>query len=1367
MSRHPFRLTALALFLGASLVGRFTLAESVIPEPSVQSYVAADGTTYFAVKLAPNAAVPAGGPRDVVVLFDTSASQAGRIRAQAFEALNALTADLDDAARVHLVAVDLEAVPLTPGFASPQGEQYKQALAALGQRAPLGATDMPRALRAAAAQFDPQSTASRCVIYIGDGISSAAYLGLEPYRALLDELVASRISVSSYAVGPRVDGQLLACLANQTGGMLAIDDESIDPKQVGSYLAGAVRGTVLWPISSKWPAELTTVYPEKMPPLRTDRDTIVLGKADGPLPRELKIEVVAQAGAIAEEKTGTRSFHWTLTSGEANPDYAFLPVLVESARVDGGTRLITLGTPGLEEARRIVNEGTHLLGELSRQALVSGNLDTAARLADEALKRDPQDESALAVKKQLAKIRTGGTVAAKTGERLEVKEFSNEQATPPGPADAAPRPPVPPAPTDDLEPALPAYDDVNEGEGRLLENIEQHNRLMTDLIRTEVEGALRAARARMDSDPASVEDDLKLMLGRVVRSPELKAEVRAQLRGQLEEALRESARRAATHDILRQQQEVARAAALDRLRIANNLIRKEEKIKQLMDRFNSLMEEGRYLAADQIGEMEVAQLAPELPIAQSATWTAHMTGAREADRALRMARQKAVVDTLGTVEVALMPFPDDQPVVYPPADEWLELTERRKRYTATDLKTVTPIEKKIREALQSTTKMEFTEMPLIDAVDYLKDYHDIEIQLDNRALEDAGVGSDTPVTRMVNGISLKSGLRLLLGEYDLTYLIKDEVLLITTVDKAETELVTKAYPVADLVIPVQSISTGGGLGGGIGGGGGGGGFGGGGGGFGGGGGGFGGGGGGFGDGGGGMFAVPDDLKLGPKSKSQTAAAKAAPQAAAKAGAAKPGLAKTPAAKGDAAKPARKPVAIELAISPGVDAEVAWSDYFASHANVADADVRETVRQRMQARKFEETEGLIRAALRLGKPQPWMYEALALAMQVGGSPQGDVERALMSAVDFGNSSDELLYVAQYMGRIGLESRALQVFHQVSMIEPLRPEPYLYGLQLAQRTGDVEGIRWSSLGILRQAWPKEKATIVEQAKRAAAGAIVELKSANRTEEANQFQADLDKASIRDCIIKVTWTGDADVDLMVEEPSGAVCAFRNPRTAGGGVLLGDSHSSDPRGAGGATTETYECPEAFAGSYRVLIRRVWGKVTAGKVTVDLYAHYGTPQQKHMHEQIHLGEQDAMVVFDLPEGRRQEPLAEQQLVNAAQTQLAVNQAILAQQINEVANTSQGANGRLSVSRNGLFGIPLVNQAVGFQPVITVLPAGTSLSVSGVVSADRRYVRITPVPLFSGVSSVTTFNLVSGTTGTTPGTGGGTQPGATPPGAAN
>ena len=71
------------------------------------------------------------------------------------------------------------------------------------------------------------------------------------------------------------------------------------------------------------------------------------------------------------------------------------------------------------------------------------------------------------------------------------------------------------------------------------------------------------------------------------------------------------------------------------------------------------------------------------------------------------------------------------------------------------------------------------------------------------------------------------------------------------------------------------------------------------------------------------------------------------------------------------------------------------------------------------------------------------------MQAGGSSKAEIERAVMSAVDFGDSADDFMYVAQYMARIGLEARALKVFRQVAVLEPLRPEPYLYGLQLAQR------------------------------------------------------------------------------------------------------------------------------------------------------------------------------------------------------------------------------------------------------------------------------------------------------------------------------
>ena len=40
----------------------------------------------------------------------------------------------------------------------------------------------------------------------------------------------------------------------------------------------------------------------------------------------------------------------------------------------------------------MLNEGAELLAKLSSQAIASGNLDAAERLADEALRRDPQDD---------------------------------------------------------------------------------------------------------------------------------------------------------------------------------------------------------------------------------------------------------------------------------------------------------------------------------------------------------------------------------------------------------------------------------------------------------------------------------------------------------------------------------------------------------------------------------------------------------------------------------------------------------------------------------------------------------------------------------------------------------------------------------------------------------------------------------------------------------------------------------------------------------------------------------------------------------------------------------------------------------------
>ncbi|WP_197439612.1 hypothetical protein [Calycomorphotria hydatis] len=72
--------------------------------------------------------------------------------------------------------------------------------------------------------------------------------------------------------------------------------------------------------------------------------------------------------------------------------------------------------------------------------------------------------------------------------------------------------------------------------------------------------------------------------------------------------------------------------------------------------------------------------------------------------------------------------------------------------------------------------------------------------------------------------------------------------------------------------------------------------------------------------------------------------------------------------------------------------------------------------------------------------------------------------------------------------------------------------------------------------------------------------------------------------------------------------------------------------------------------------------------------------------------------------------------------------------------------------------------SVGFTPQITVLSEGVTLTVQAVISADRRFVRLTIVPAFTNITDVFTFSFVSGAgagiTGTAGGNTGNTTGGA-------
>ena len=63
-------------------------------------------------------------------------------------------------------------------------------------------------------------------------------------------------------------------------------------------------------------------------------------------------------------------------------------------------------------------------------------------------------------------------------------------------------------------------------------------------------------------------------------------------------------------------------------------------------------------------------------------------------------RHKGVVDALYQVEKSHVPFADDPPIVYPDAEWWQQMTNRRKdRYSSMDLSIKGTAEKKIEDAL--------------------------------------------------------------------------------------------------------------------------------------------------------------------------------------------------------------------------------------------------------------------------------------------------------------------------------------------------------------------------------------------------------------------------------------------------------------------------------------------------------------------------------------------------------------------------------------------------------------------------------------------------------------------------------------------
>ncbi len=118
----------------------------------------------------------------------------------------------------------------------------------------------------------------------------------------------------------------------------------------------------------------------------------------------------------------------------------------------------------------------------------------------------------------------------------------------------------------------------------------------------------------------------------------------------------------------------------------------------------------------------------------------------------------------------------------------------------------TPGDIEIERKLGTPVSLKFRQAPLSEVLNYLGKVTQVNLHIDPQGLESEGVRSDTPVTiDLATDIQLRSALALILEPLHLNYIIKDEVLKITSEDKRHGQVYTKSYPVADLVIPIPNF----------------------------------------------------------------------------------------------------------------------------------------------------------------------------------------------------------------------------------------------------------------------------------------------------------------------------------------------------------------------------------------------------------------------------------------------------------------------------------------------------------------------------------------------------------------------------------
>jgi hypothetical protein len=319
----------------------------------------------------------------------------------------------------------------------------------------------------------------------------------------------------------------------------------------------------------------------------------------------------------------------------------------------------------------------------------------------------------------------------------------------------------------------------------------------------------------------------------------------------------------------------------------------------------------------------------------------------------------------------------------------------------------------------------------------------------------------------------------------------------------------------------------------------------------------------------------------------------------------------------------------------------WMHYYRTNdATRTDPErLRETVQLLNQSGKVRDVHAALLGYLtnHPDHAEAWMYEALALAIEMNKGSTADAKTALNYAVDLAQRShnpNHLVSVADMLMLKGYFERVGPLLDEAAAKVPHRNEPLLMSVNLAQKTKDVRRMAETIDRLLSLGWPGQDDYIRTESRNQAEILAKALREDGHSDQADDLLAKVTNSEARDLFVRLTWDGDADYDLTVEEPLGATATYETPRTVFGGSVIKNGYASHPE-------EVYVCPRAFDGDYTVSVNTIWtnpGKPVT-RLTLEAIAHEGT---NHEQKQVYNLTPDRLykpIVVHVSGGRRKSVL--------------------------------------------------------------------------------------------------------------------------------